>query len=111
MTLRFAGIVVAATGLAVLAVPLTGLWEPATDMSPGPARTALIAEGMVENVAFGIGIAVLCLGLPLFTNVIPDRRRAIVAWLATVWLLVLWMPHGNLHRYVGMDTVGLVPIE
>jgi len=93
--------------------PLGGFWAPASHGhdAAGHVRGGLIAEAMVENLAFGAGVAVLFTGLGWFVAKTPDRTRAMTAWLATVWLFASWMPHGNLHRHVGMDPAALLPIE
>lgn len=93
--------------------PLGGFWAT-MPISPAPSRpvlAGLIAESMVENLAFGIGIAILLTGYRWFAERTADRVRARTAWLASVWLFASWMPHGSLHRHIGMDALALVPVE
>src|SRR5688572_27844052 len=71
------------------------LWPPA----PGPAPTAaqlawLVPLGLVEAVAFGIGVAFLVFGWPLLRRA-PGvgRGLAVATYLAVGFSLVSWVPH------------------
>ena len=65
----------------------------------------------MENVAFGIGLAILVLGRPWFAARTATAGRATAAWLAAGWLFVSWMPHAALHLHIGMQPAALLPIE
>ncbi len=113
---RFIALFFAGTWLAVLigpAGPLGGFWRPMSDTPTpsGPVLGGFIAENMVENLAFGAGMAILLIGRKHFIAATTTHTRAITAWLATVWLLASWMPHGALHRHIGMNPDGLLPVE
>ena len=112
--LRFTAIAAAGTAAAVLigpTGPLGGFWAPAPD-APAPSGAVLaglIAERMIENVAFGAGLAILLAGRRWFAA--STAARSGTAWLATVWLLASWMPHDALHMHNGMRPAGLLMIE
>lgn len=112
----FIPVAVVATAFATLigpSGPLGGFWRPSPDLPTAaqPILGGLIAESMIENVAFGIGIAIALLGYRWFAARTPDRFHALAAWLASVWLLASWMPHGSLHRHIGLAPRGLLPVE
>lgn len=65
----------------------------------------------MENLAFGLGVAILLLGRRWHTARIPNTTKATAGWLATVWLFASWMPHAALHLHVGMQPAALLPIE
>jgi hypothetical protein len=93
--------------------PLGGFWAP-NPHAPKPSGAVLggyIAERMIENLAFGVGVAILLLGRRWFTERIPDQRRARTAWLAAAWLLASWMPHSSLHMHIGMQPNALLVVE
>jgi len=112
---RFTAITAAGTVAAVLigpTGPLGGFWAPTPD-APAPSGAVLgglIVERMIENVAFGAGLAILLTGRRWFTARTATGRSA-TAWLAAVWLLASWMPHGALHVHNGMRPAGLLAIE
>lgn len=113
---RFVPIAIAGTLVAALIGPrgpLGGFWAP-SPMAPHP-RGALLAgfigENMLENVAFGLGIAILLLGRDWFVARTGNPARATVGWLAAVWLFASWMPHAALHLHIGMDAQRLLPVE
>jgi len=113
---RFLVTALAATVFAALIGPrgpFGGFWAP-SPMAPhvhGALQAGFIGENMLENAAFGVGVAVLLLGRGWFMARMPDDRRATVGWLAAVWLLASWMPHAALHLHVGMDAEALLPVE
>lgn len=90
--------------------PLGGFWAPppTAPHAHGAQLAGFIGENMVENAAFGVGLAVLLLGRPWIA-----ARAGVptAAWLATVWLLASWMPHAALHQHFGMRLDALLPIE
>jgi hypothetical protein len=110
---RFLAITAAGTVLAVLIGPhgpLGGFWSPAPEAPHvhGDLRAAFLAESMLENLAFGAGLAVLVLGRSWFA---ARTDRVTVAWLSAVWLLASWMPHAALHQHIGLRPAALLPIE
>jgi hypothetical protein len=113
---RFVLVAAAATVFAVVIGPdgpLGGFWAPAPDMPQphGVVLVGLIGEGMVEKAAFGVGIAVLLLGRDWFAARTRTARHRHIAWLTTVWLFASWMPHAALHRHIGMNPSGTLPVE
>jgi hypothetical protein len=113
---RFIALTVGGTVLAALIGPrgpLGGFWAPAAEAPHvhGGLLVGFIAENMVENVAFGLGLAVLVLGRGWFLARIPSPARATAAWLASAWLLASWMPHAALHMHIGMRPGALLPVE
>jgi hypothetical protein len=113
---RFVVVTVAGTVLAALVGPrgpLGGFWAPAPAAPHvhGALLAGFASENMVENVAFGLGLAVLLLGRHWFADHTASTTRATTAWLATVWLFASWMPHAALHLHVGMQPTALLPIE
>jgi hypothetical protein len=113
---RFIAVVVAGTAFAALAGPrgpLGGFWAPApaAPRVHGALLAGFAAENMVENLAFGLGLAILLLGRGWFAARTASPARATTAWLATVWLLASWMPHAALHLHIGMQPTALLPVE
>lgn len=93
--------------------PFGGFWRPmVTDIRPsGAALTGLLASGLVEAVAFGVAIATLVFGGPVFARLLGTRARATAARFAFVWLLGSWWPHTALHQHNGTHPSGLAAIE
>ena len=113
---RFVLVAVLGTLAAVLIGPrgpLGGFWAPAAGVPKpeGALLAGFVAEGMVENIAFGVGLAVLLLGRPWFVARTATAGRATAAWLAAGWLFVSWMPHAALHLHIGLQPAALLPIE
>jgi hypothetical protein len=113
---RFMPVIIGGAALAALAGPrgpLGGFWAPAP-AAPHPHGALLagfLAESLVENAAFGAGLAVLLLGRGWFAARAASPARATAAWLATVWLLASWMPHAALHMHIGLRPGPLLPVE
>jgi hypothetical protein len=111
-------IAIAITGAALAALagprgPLGRFWAPAPAAPHvhGALLAGFVTENMVENVAFGLGLAILLLGRRWYAARIPNTAKATTGWLATVWLFASWMPHAALHLHVGMQPAALLPIE
>lgn len=109
---RFLGVTVAGAILAALigpSGPLGGFWAPA----PGfPQIDGVLHAGFVaENIAFGLGLAILLLGRSWFAARTATSAGAATGWLATVWLLASWMPHAALHLHIGMQPNALLLVE
>jgi hypothetical protein len=108
-----AGIATLVATLIAPSGPLGGFWAPVHG-APKPSDAALagyVAERTIENVAFGIGVAILLWRRRWFAERTSDQLRASTAWLAAVWLLASWMPHGSLHMHIGMQPDGLLIVE
>jgi hypothetical protein len=93
--------------------PLGGFWRPEeSEQTPNGAQTAgLVGAGLVEALGFGLAVAILVLGRPLFARITSSPARATVAWLGSAWLLGSWWPHTALHRHFGADVDALVFLE
>jgi hypothetical protein len=107
-------VIVTIAGAAFAAVigprgPLGGFWAPAPQAPHvhGAQLAGFLAENMLENLAFGAGLAVLLLGRSAFAR----APHPTTAWLAAVWLLASWMPHAALHLHIGMQPGALLPVE
>jgi hypothetical protein len=113
---RFMATAIGATVFAVLIGPrgpLGGFWAPSPTAPhvDGPLLAGFITENMVENIAFGLGVAILLFGRPWFLARTADPARATAGWLATVWLFASWMPHAALHLHIGMRPTALLLVE
>jgi hypothetical protein len=113
---RFVAVAAAGTVVAVLVGPrgpLGGFWAPSPSAPHvhGALLAGFVSENMVENIAFGLGLAVLLLGRPWFAARAASTAGAVTAWLASVWLLASWMPHAALHLHIGMRPGALLPVE
>lgn len=113
---RFIAVTVAGTVFAALVGPrgpLGGFWAPGPDVprAHGALVAGFMAENVVENIAFGCGLAILLLGGRWFAERTASTARATTAWLSTVWLFASWMPHAALHLHIGMQPEKLLPVE
>jgi acyl-CoA synthetase (AMP-forming)/AMP-acid ligase II len=84
-----------------LAYWLAGIfWSGSTDVSivPQPEATAFRALYVLEDLAFGLGVAVLFLAGPLLARAGAPGARGVVARLALAWLLAGWWPRDNIDR-------------
>lgn len=82
--------------------------------SPTPRGGLLVgflAEGIVEDIAFGLGIAIVVLGRRWFASRTATSARATTATVAIAWLFASWMPHRALHLHLGMDLPPLLAVE
>lgn len=93
--------------------PFGQFWAPAPGFPQvdGALRGGFIAENMVENLAFGVGLAILLLGRRWFVDRTATAAGATTGWLAAVWLLASWMPHAALHLHIGMQPGPILPVE
>lgn len=113
---RFILITIAGAVLAALVSPrgpMGGFWAPAPEAPrvDGALRAGFVAWNIVENVAFGVGLAILLLGRRWFVRRTATPGGATVAWLSAVWLFASWMPHAALHQHIGMRPAALLPVE
>jgi hypothetical protein len=113
---RAVAVTVTGTVLAALVGPrgpLGGFWAPAPEIPPprGALLAGFVGENLVENVAFGLGLAVLIIGRRWFVERTTSPGRATAAWLASAWLLGSWMPHAALHLHIGLRPNALLAVE
>lgn len=93
----FAGVVLgsalAATALSRVIWPdIPGMQAPTTAQLP-----LFIIMGIIEAVAFGLGLAFLIFGFSRAMRA-PGGWAPKAAFFSAVWSLVSWWPHDNLHR-------------
>lgn len=76
-------------------------------MWPGSTSTSGIAQPwaaffhllhLIEDLAFGLGVAFLLLGRPRLARFGRGPGRTTAAWLSISWLLAAWWPQDNLYR-------------
>ena len=91
------------TGVVIIAALVTTalsriIWPdiPGLHAPPAGQMPFFILMGILEGVAFGIGLAFLIFGFPRAMKASGWPPKA--AFFSTVWLLVSWWPHDNLHR-------------
>lgn len=93
--------------------PLGQLIWPAKELHAPPSSAqvpAFIIIGLVEAVAFGLGISFLAFGYPQVRRRADSAREATMVYVSIGWLLISWFPHDNLHMFVGEDATGLLAL-
>ena len=86
------------------------LWPRSAMIQPTPFQFPFYAFLVVlEGVLFGFAIAFALFGYSLLRK--TSERRVMPAFVATVWLMVSWLPHDLLHAHIGMDLGKLLGIE
>jgi hypothetical protein len=101
-------------GLALISFALTRVIWPDAPGAGQPSAGLLpfyIGVGLVESVAFGLGIAFLIFGGRMMSSFGQSRGLTLLTYLSTAWLLINWWPHDNLHRVVGSNFSRLIWIE
>ena len=82
---------------------------PNMPMPMGAQLPLLIAVGIVESLAFGVGVSFIIFAWGFM------KGRSVEDWLvffSAAWLLISWWPHDNLHRITPMgDYWGLIRLE
>ena len=92
--------------------PAGGFWGADGEDPTGGALAALAAYGLLEAVAFGIGLAFAVFGWRMLRQLGADGRLTTFTYLAIVWGLVSWWPHGSFHQAIEDDNfAGLAAIE
>ncbi|MEM7337344.1 MAG: hypothetical protein AAF467_01785 [Actinomycetota bacterium] len=91
--------------------PLGGFWGESVLSDPEPegaALAGLIGAGLVESVAFGVGLAWIAFGWPMMQRV----GGALATWtfVAVAWGLVSWAPHTSLHVTNGSTDWGRLAV-
>ncbi len=93
--------------------PLGGFWGSGADTDTDPSGAALaglIGAGLVEAVAFGVGLAWIAFGWSVVKSV--NRPLAVATFVAIAWGLVSWAPHTAFHQSLGDENWGgLAAIE
>jgi hypothetical protein len=100
--------------LTVISFLLTRVIWPDAPGAPQPSPGLLpfyIIVGLVESLAFGLGVAFLIFGGRMMSSFGQGRGLTLLTYLSIGWLLVNWWPHDNLHRVVGFDFPRLIWIE
>lgn len=100
-----------AAGLLGAQGPLGGFWgAETTDPEPsGGALAGLIGAGVIEGIAFGVGLAWLAFGREMLQT---NDGQATATYLAVAWALVSWAPHTSFHQSIADDDYGgLAAIE
>jgi hypothetical protein len=100
--------------LTVISFLLTRVIWPDAPGAPQPSAGLLpfyIVVGLVESLAFGLGVAFLIFGGRMMSSFGQGRGLSLLTYLSIGWLLVNWWPHDNLHRVVGFDFPRLIWIE
>lgn len=93
--------------------PLGGFWRP-VHLNPEPAGLEVAGFALstvVEAVGFGLAVAVLTVGRPLFSRNTTSSVRCTTAQLTTAWLLGSWLPHTALHMHFGLQASALSVLE
>jgi hypothetical protein len=101
-------------GLTLISFALTRVIWPDAPGAAQPSAGLLpfyIVVGLVESIAFGLGIAFLIFGGRLMTSFGQGRGLTLLTYLSIAWLLINWWPHANLHRVVGTNFSRLIWIE
>lgn len=95
--------------------PFGGFWgKPAVNLEPsGVQIMGLMILGVIQSLAFGLGIAFLLFGFPLLnTRKLVSQPLARATHLAIAWSLANWWPHTNFHMTANPNNInGLLAIE
>lgn len=105
-----------AAPLAVASFLLGPVLWPLNEAGPQPTGAQLgllIGVGVIESVAFGLGVAFIALAWPWVRKVAHgDRFAAWALYIGTAWYLVSWWPHDRLHMHIDHDDLwSLIAIE
>lgn len=90
------------------------IWPP----HPGGPTPSVIQIALllildaVQSLLFGLGVALLIWGWPLFKN-LPLQKAPAKTWtfISVVWLLVSWWPHIGFHVSAGEDLWSIIGID
>jgi hypothetical protein len=109
-------VVIAGTAVALLAGPrgpVGGFWRPiAVEQQPAAWSLAgLLTASVVEAIGFGLALAALAVGRPLFGRLTTGPARATAARVAAAWVLGSWWPHSALHMHYGPRPSVLAGLE
>jgi len=103
-------------GLAVVLLgpqgPLGGFWSAEGDDPTGAALAALFIYAVAEAAVFGFGVAFALFGRPLLKRLEAGERLTRLTFVAIIWALLSWWPHGSFHQAIEDDNFGaLAAIE
>jgi hypothetical protein len=88
------------------------LWPAPPNFTPPPSLLPFfVGLGIIESLAFGLGVAFLIFGLPLVRQTGVGPLAAWGGYLGIAWSLVNWWAHDGFHRVTGLNLNGLVRIE
>jgi hypothetical protein len=88
------------------------LWPaPAGFNPPASLLPFFVVLGLVESLAFGVGVAFLIFGFPLVARTGVSSLAAWGGYLGIAWFLVNWWAHDGFHRVTGLSFAGLIRIE
>lgn len=90
------------------------VWGSGPEDSAEPTGSQLpflIFVGLLEAVAFGIGVAFLVFGWAYLRSAPVTRNVAIGAYAAIGWGLLSWVPHSAMHQTNGDNFWRLIVIE
>jgi hypothetical protein len=103
--------VIAVAAAAAFASSLV-LWPAPPGSAPPPSLMPFFAGlGIVEAVAFGLGVAFLIFGYRLVEQTGVAPLAAWGGYLGIAWSLVNWWAHDGFHRVTGLNYEGLIRIE
>ena len=94
--------------------PLGAFWapHPGVSQATGAQIPLFFILGLVEALAFGLGVSFLIFGYPLVKAIRPaSEAMTRAAHLSIAWLLINWWPHDSLHIHNGLELNGLLAIE
>jgi hypothetical protein len=89
------------------------IWPDAAGaLSPvGIQLPLFIFLAVLESISLGVGVGFLLFGWPILRRAQADKLT-LAAFLTSLWFLISWWPHDNMHRVNGMsDLNGLLRIE
>ena len=108
--LNVAAVIVVATAVAFGSSQ--ALWpSPAGNTPPLSLLPFFIGLGIVESLAFGLGVAFALFGWRRVRQTGVSRFAAWGGYLGIVWSLVNWWAHDGFHRVTGLNYAGLIRIE
>ncbi len=88
--------------LATLAFTMI-VWPLSLDTNFSPPASLMplfMGVGFLSSVTFGIGIAFLIFGHKPMRRVESGHGLTFWTFVSTIWILISWWPHENLHRVV-----------
>jgi hypothetical protein len=92
--------------------PLGGFWGADGEDPMGGALFALTIYAILEAAVFGFGVAFMLFGMPMLRRQGAGDRLTRMTFVAIVWALVSWWPHGSFHQAIEENNFeGLAAIE
>ncbi len=107
---KVVGVVIVASATALASSLM--LWPSPPGFAPPPSLLPFFAGlGIVEAVAFGLGVAFLLFGYRLVQQTEVGPLAAWGGYFGIAWSLVNWWAHDGFHRVTGLNYNGLIRIE